>query len=306
MPKLDISRKQTINAPAEKVHDIISNFKHWQPWSPWLVAEPEAKVDIAEDGKSYSWDGKRVGSGEMEVLNETPTHIDYNLIFLKPWKSKAQVAFNLVEKDNATEVEWTMKSGWPFFLFWMKKQTEAFIGMDYERGLSMLKEYVENGKIESQLEFVDNQDYDGCDYIGITTSAPIKQVGPAMEKDFTALSQWAQNNNIEITGAPFSQYHKWNMVKGEVNYTAAIPINKEATDLPQNFKKGALPKMKLHTVRHKGSYDHLGNAWSTIVMQQRNKEFKANKKIHPMEFYLNDPAETKPADLITDVCFALK
>ena len=36
-----------------------------------------------------------------------------------------------------------------FFLFWMRRQMELFIGMDYERGLKMLKEWIETGQILS-------------------------------------------------------------------------------------------------------------------------------------------------------------
>jgi effector-binding domain-containing protein len=306
MPKMNISRKININAPVDKVYNVVSNFHEWQPWSPWLMAEPEAKVTINENGKSYSWNGSRVGSGEMEVTNETDTHVDYNLIFLKPWKGKAKVTFDLKPKADTTEVKWTMDSNLPFFLFFIKKQTEAFIGMDYDRGLGMLKEYVETGNIESKLEFIGQNTYDGCHYVGITTQTPFAKVGENMERDFTKLYEWAQKNNVEITGEPFSQYHKFNPVKGDINYTAAIPVVDTSTTIPEGSKRGHLPKLNLHTVRHHGSYNHLGNAWSTIMMQQRNKEFKANKKIHPLEFYKNDPSETAPKDLITDVSFVLK
>ena len=306
MSKMSVARNININAPVDKVHEVISNFNHWQPWSPWLIAEPEAEVKIAEDGKSYSWEGNRVGSGEMEIANETDTHIDYNLTFLKPWKSKAKVTFNLKSSAESTDVEWTMDSKWPFFLFFMKKQTEAFIGMDYDRGLKMLKEYVEDGEIQSKLEFLGNQDYAGCNYVGITTTTPFAKVGESMENDFNTLYEWSQANNVEIVGEPFSQYHKFDVVKGIVNYTSAIPVKDMDTVVPNGAKRGSLPKLNMHTVRHHGSYEHLGNAWSTVMMQQRAKEFKALKKIHPIEFYKNDPADTAPKDLITDVSFAVK
>ena len=306
MGKIDISRSITINASSDKIHNVLSDFNNWRPWSPWLIAEPEAKVDVNSDGKSYAWEGKRVGSGTMEILEESESHINYDLIFLKPWKSKAKTSFLFKPNGDSTEVTWTMNCGWPFFLFFMKKQTEAFIGMDYERGLRMLKEYIEEGEVSSTLEFRGVQDYKGCNYIGITTKANIKDVGPCMAKDFTALYEWATANNVEMAGVPFSQYHKWDVVKQEVNYTAAIPIAQDVTDIPDGSKKGSLPPLKLHTVRHLGPYDHLGNAWSTVIMQQRNKEFKAKKGIHPVEFYRNDPDEVAPKDLITDVCFAVK
>jgi len=306
MGKIHVSKKETIQAPADKIHGILSDFSSWRAWSPWLIAEPETKVNVTNNGKSYAWEGKRVGSGKMEIIDESEQTINYDLTFLKPWKSKAKTSFHLTPKGDSTEVEWIMDCGWPFFLFFMKKQTQAFIGMDYERGLKMLKEYVEDGKVSSQLEFKGVQAYKGCTFVGFTSKVSIDDVGSCMTKDFTALYDWAAKHNIEMTGDPFSQYHKWDVVKKEVNYTAAIPVPEDVSDIPKASKKGTLPTLKLHTVRHVGPYDHLGNAWSTIIMQQRGKEFKAKKGIHPLEFYRNDPDETDPKDLITDVCFAVK
>lgn len=306
MGKIHVSKKETIQAPPEKIHAVLADFNNWRVWSPWLIAEPEANVNVANNGKSYSWKGKRVGSGEMKILEETDTNIDYDLVFLKPWKSKAKTSFHLTPKGDSTEVEWTMDCNWPFFLFFMKKQTQAFIGMDYERGLKMLKEYIEEGQVSSQIEFKGIQNFAGCTYVGITTKANINEVGKHMTKDFTALYNWASQDGIEMTGDPFSQYHKWDVVKKEVSYTAAIPVPDKVSSIPEGSKKGTLPELELHTVRHVGPNEHLGNAWSTVIMQQRNKEFKAKKRIHPMEFYRNDPDDTDPKDLITDVCFAVK
>ena len=127
-----------------------------------------------------------------------------------------------------------------------------------------------------------------------------------MQRDFTGLYNWASEKKINITGEPFSQYHKWDVIKQKVHYTAAIPVEKGITNLPSGIVKGEIPQLKLHTLRHHGSYEHLGNAWSTLMMQKRAKDFKPKKGIPPMEFYKNDPEITEPEDLITDVCFAVK
>jgi effector-binding domain-containing protein len=306
MSKLNVSKSIEINAPAEKIRAVLSDFNLWQAWSPWLIAEPAAKVNVSQDGKSYDWQGRRVGHGEMQVIEENEHSINYDLKFLKPHKSKAKTAFHLRPNGNSTKVEWTMNSGWPFFLFFMRKQMEGYIGMDYLRGLTMLKEYLEKGKISSQLEFLPPQEFEGCDYLGYTKKIDLDDIESFSQKAFTSLYQWAGENDIEITGDPFSQYHKWDVVNKKVHLTLAIPVNEIIENIPEGSKTGSLPKMTLHTVRHHGSYDHLGNAWSTIMMQQRNKEFKAIKSIHPLEFYRTDPEDTAPKDLITDVCFAVK
>jgi effector-binding domain-containing protein len=301
MPKINVSKSISINAPQQKIKEFLADFHNWKNWSPWLICEPEATINYADDGKYYKWEGNRVGSGEMKVTGENDERIDYDLTFLKPWKSKAKVAFNFKEEGNQTIVNWTMKSSLPFFMFWMKKAMEIYVGMDYDRGLRMLKEEVELGKINSQLEFVGDNNFEGCNFIGIKTTTPFSKIGEAMEKDFNALHEFIGNNNIEVTGLPFSEYQKFDLVKDRVVYVSGFPVDKKPENLPNNFFFGSLPTLKMNTVRHKGTYDHLGNAWTAVMMMERNKEFKKNKKASPMEIYLNDPATTAPEELITDI-----
>ncbi len=301
MPKMNVSKSITVNASQQKVKDFLADFHNWKNWSPWLICEPEATINYADDGKYYKWEGSRVGSGEMQVIDESQNRIDYDLTFLKPWKSKAKVAFNFKEEGNQTIVNWTMDSSLPFFMFWMKKAMEIYIGMDYDRGLKMLKEELEQGKINSELEFVGSTNYEGCNFIGIKTTTPFSSIGEAMQKDFSALHDFINKNNIEVTGLPFSEYQKFNLVKDKVVYVSGFPVGSEPSNLPENFFYGSLPKMKMNTVRHKGTYDHLGNAWTAVMMMERNKEFKKNKKASPLEIYQNDPGTTAPEDLVTDI-----
>ena len=306
MPKMQISRSVEIDAPIEKIYSSLTNFKEWPNWSPWLIAEPGCKISYAEDGKSYEWEGQRIGSGNMEITDTAPNHmIDYNLVFLKPWKSKAKVKFLLEEKDNGVNVTWTMDSSLPFFMFFMKKMMEAYVGADYERGLEMLKPYLETGEVPSKLEFSGESVFEGCDYIGIKTDCAIETIGTQMESDYTKLRQAADQEGWELAGPPFSIYHKWDIVNGKVNYTACMPL-KSVTSVPEGFVSGSIPKTKVNTVRHVGSYYHVGNGWSTQMMMARNKEFKHNKKIDPFEVYLNNPADTAPKDLITEIHFPVK
>lgn len=306
MPKIHVQKSITINAPLEKVYDTIKDFHHWQAWSPWLLSEPEARVKVNEDGKYYEWEGNRVGAGNMTVLKEEKEQIDYDLTFLKPWKSEAKVKFNCKAKGNQTMVTWHMDSSLPFFMFWMKKSMTAFIGADYDRGLNMLKEYIEEGTVHSKLDFIGDTDFAGLTYIAIKRNTTMDQIGPAMENDFKKLGEYFETNNLEVAGQGFSIYHKWDMVKKQVSYTIGLPIDTIPNDLPSTFTAGHIPKTKTYKLRHTGSYKHLGNAWSTMYNMHRNKEIKPIKKIHPFEVYVNHPGEVKEEELITDVYFAVK
>lgn len=306
MPKTHVKKSIVIDAPAHRVFSIVNDFHHWSIWSPWLVAEPEARVKVREDGKFYEWEGNRTGAGEMSIVNEEQDKfVDCDLTFLKPWKSTAKVKFILQADGQKTGVSWTMDSSLPFFLFWMKKSMEAFIGADFDRGLKMLKEYVEKGKVNSRLEFKGISSHSGGKYFGIqkeTTMENLKDMG----SDFARLGEFIKSNNISPTAPLFTMYHKWDMVKGKVRYTAGVPVSNIPANIPADFVTGEIPAGKIYTLRHIGAYDHLGNAWTTLYMMQRNKEFKPIKNVHPYEMYLNMPGEVPESELITDIVFSIK
>ena len=300
---MHINRSITIDVPKAKVHETLSNFNHWKPWSPWLICEPEAEVKINPDGKYYEWVGKRVGSGNMNITSETDSEIKIDLTFLKPWKSKAKTYFFLKDSNGSTEVTWSMDSSLPFFMFFMKKMMMRLIGMDYDRGLLMLKDYCEKGEVEASLEFMGESQLEGFKYLGLKNDSSIDDMPNTMEADFGKLMGFAAKHKEVCSDEWFSIYHKFAFGKNRASYTSGVKLNGELVEanLPDGFFVGSVPGTKVHTVRHKGRYDLIGNAWSAITSMQRAKEFKVNKGIHPMEFYRNSPKEVEKKDLITDI-----
>lgn len=309
MPKMHVERSVLIHAPIEKVFKTISDFHTWTSWSPWLVAEPDAKVDVREDGKYYAWDGDIVGSGEMTISNEVPnTSVDIDLLFLKPWKSKAEVSFTMKEEGDGVLLMWDMDSSLPFFLFWMKKMMEAFVGNDYKRGLTMLKDYAELDHVPAVLSVKGMEEFKSTNYIGIKRGIiTVAEMSGAMEADYSKLMAYVMDGKQEnIAGPSFSIYHKWNMVKGQVSYTACVPVNEIPSDLPDGVITGSIPATKVHVIHQTGPYRHIGNVWSAQYMRLRGKKFKGNKGIDPMERYLNSPTNTEENNLETEVLFAVK
>ena len=307
MPKTRVEKSITIAANEEKVKSIITDFNHWEHWSPWLILEPEAKVSVSSVGKSQEWDGKRIGAGRMTIEKVGDSVINYDLTFLKPWKSKAKVDFIVKPvDDNNTVLTWTMDGSLPFFMFWMKTMMERMIGMDYHRGLLMLKDYIEKGSVDVKLEFLGESDYAGCKYVGVKNECTIDNIGKVMEIDFKKLRDFAKGNGEIITDEWFTVYHKYDFNKNKVVYTSGIGVKSAQQNLPSGLINGNLDSTKVQTVRHIGSYELLGNAWNAIMSMDRAKEFKKNKKIPPMEFYRNNPHESDPKDLITDICMAVK
>ena len=119
-----------IQKEVKSIFNYLNDFHNWPQWSPWLIADPNTSLNIDTDGKYYIWEGDVTGSGDMRVLSETKNKsLSCSLNFYKPWKSKVEVDFYLEEKSDGTKVAWTMKSSLPWFLFWMKKSMEVYVGM---------------------------------------------------------------------------------------------------------------------------------------------------------------------------------
>lgn len=306
MPQINVTRSITIHSPISDVYSTLSDLNHWIKWSPWLIMEEGVDINISGDGKFYSWKGARVGEGEMKVALENPNNsIEYDLTFLKPWKSEANVKFLLSDNNDRTTVTWSMSSKLPFYLFWMKKMMEAYIGMDYERGLLLLKDYIEKGEVLSKLYFKGESTFAGTKYIGIKRDCAIDEMSNFMVTDFGKLETFIKDHSDIATNEAFTIYHKWDLIKRKANYTSCIGVTMMPENLPNDMINGKIPQTKIYTLRHTGPYHHLGNAWSTLYNMHRGKEFKPIKGIHPFEKYVSDPQKTEEKNLITDVIFPI-
>lgn len=304
MPAFHVEKSIEINVTPDVVYAFLSDFNNWRVWSPWLILEPESKVTVAPEGKQYSWDGKRTGSGEMKITKETPAkRLDTQVTFLKPWKSTSSAWFELKPTANGTHLTWGMDSSLPFFLFFMKKMMTAYIGMDYNRGLNMLKDYLETGAVPSKLTFKGIADFAGCSYIGFKTACAMDSIDEKMKADFGKLFSWNKANPGLLNGIPFSIYHKWDIVKNAVVYTAAFPVKSIPANLPAGAITGTIPATKVNSITHTGNYKHLGNAWSAQYNMQQAKVFKWKKGIDPFETYNTMPGSVAENEQVTEVHF---
>ena len=142
-----VERAATVNAPAEKVFPLISDFRQWMNWSPWEGRDPAMKRSYsgAERGKGavYAWEGnKNVGCGCMEILEaSSPSKIVIKLDFLKPFEAHNTAEFTMLPRGGATSVAWVMHGPAPFMskVMHVFMNMDRMIGKDFEAGLANLK-----------------------------------------------------------------------------------------------------------------------------------------------------------------------
>jgi len=150
-----IERTAVVNAPADRIYPLISDFHQWLNWSPWEGRDPALKRTYSgpERGKGavYAWDGnKNVGSGRMEILeaslpSNSPSKVVIKLDFLKPFEAHNTAEFTMLPQGGATSVIWVMHGPAPFLSKVMQvfMNMDRMIGRDFEAGLANLKTITE-------------------------------------------------------------------------------------------------------------------------------------------------------------------
>lgn len=303
MPKYSVAKSIVIAASPERVFEVVSDFGTWTTWSPWLIAEPDARVDVAGAaatvGHSYRWEGQRVGAGQMAMAAVSPTALAIDLAFLKPFKSKAKVGVLLAAEGDGTRVTWTMDTALPFFMFFLVNMMKTMIGMDYTRGLRMLRDLIERGEIQSQVEVVGVVDMPALRWAGLAASSSVDTIDKEMGAQFDALKARLAEGDAETVGPILSLYTKMDLGAGRFDYIAAAQVPDGAT--PAGLAAGDLAPGKAFKVRHTGRYDFIGNGWTIAMSHMRAGKHRMIKKRPSLEVYLNDPETTPEAELVTEI-----
>jgi len=294
-----------INKPMDEIFNLVSDFNTWRSWSPWLCQEPECPVQITAAantiGHAQAWNGERIGQGEMRLTATAPDHLEYDLHFLKPWKSHSRVTFKFTPQDDGVTVVWSMRGTVPIFLFFLRNMMSAWIGSDYTRGLAMLKEYAETGKVLSRVEVKGEVERDSFHYLGRHRKCAIADIGPGMQTDFESLADLEKQNKLPAPDFFLSFAHQFNFVKGECEYTAAYGYRNAPEHQASDLEKGMIPQHQAQQVDHFGAYHHLGNAWSTLIGYQKHNKKKPSKRIPKYEVYVTLPDSDTEENLHTQL-----
>lgn len=302
MPKMNVAESILIQKNSTEIFNLLNDFSNWNSWSPWNILEKEIKSNVTDGGKYYDWIGELSGSGNMKILSEIPDkELKIDLNFIKPFKSNAKITFILEEKGENTQVSWKMDSSLPFFLFFMAKMMKTYIAMDFERGLLLLKDLAETGRVKCNMEFTPKAAFESLQFIGIRSTCTKANLPITSQTNFTDLMMFFDNKEDLISREAFTMYEVFDPVKDKIVLISAIPVHSFPIDLPANFTCGKLPSMTVSKVKMTGPYYHLGNPWAAMSMRERGKRFKKNKKQNPMEIYYNHPSNTTSEELITEV-----
>lgn len=308
---MQVKRTASIKVPAAEVFAKVVDFHQWPGWSPWLVAEPDTKIEISGDGKSvgaiYSWEGEIVGTGEIEHINiEEGKSLDLEIRFTKPFESTSKVAFRFEEdpqSGHSTLVTWSMDGKIPKV---MATMMGTMVAMDYDRGLSMLKSLCETGEIHSKTEVKGTVERPAVNYIGIQFSCKMEAIEEASGKAFHDFKAALEKAGIPVPPEFLSVYSDFDLEAREFGVISGCAVESLPNPLPEGLVSGTMPAHDAFQVEHKGSFKHLGNGWFVGLQRLHHQGLKQNNAIKPYETYPANWEEIPAQDILTKIYFPQK
>lgn len=310
----NVTRTRTINAPAPVVYNHVNDYKNWEAWSPWIEKNPSTKLILPDQtkgvGGSYSWEDED-GFGKMTTIDtEENVSITQEMQFEDFPPSTINWNFESNE-DGSTDVTWTMKGdnlpfGFKAYTAFTGSMEEQ-VGPDFTRGLELLDSVVVADMKKYSITVDGITQHSGGYYLYNTASCKISEIDSKMMEMMPKLMAYAEENNINIAGAPFTNYLKWDEDNNATIFSSCIPTTEKIISTKSDILTGQLEPFKAVKTTLRGNYDNLPEAWDKAMeyIPQYGLEFADDGPM--LETYVTDSSkEPNPANWVTEIYIAVK
>ncbi|MDR3417091.1 MAG: SRPBCC family protein [Nevskia sp.] len=312
--KVHVQRTAKIQAPVSQVFALVDSYREFDKWSPWSQKDPQLKVRTSGQpfgvGAAYEWTGNpSVGSGSQEIVTSTPyTEVQSRLMFTG-FADPSTASFDLEPDGAITLLTWGLdvNLGHNPMMHYVGLLLDRQIGPDYEQGLQRLKALAESrpktdfSALKAELVTLKPQSYA---YVSGSTSTDPAAVSAALAPAYAKVSAYLSGTGLKPAGPPLAVTRRWDPQAKVYEFDAGIPVEgvpQAATGEVKIAQAYAGPALK---VEHKGPYGDLGKTYDLL---DAFKTAYALKDAGPSwEQYLNDPAGTPEAELLTAVYVPVK
>jgi effector-binding domain-containing protein len=135
----------------------------------------------------------------------------------------------------------------------------------------------------------------------IRTRTPVQDLSQVLGKAYGAIAQYLGELREQPAGPPFTAYYNMDMQNLDVEI--GFPVSKK---LPGrgDILASEIPGGKLATCLHTGPYSEVEPAYNALSQWIKDNGHEATGVAY--EMYLNDPAQTPPQELQTQIALPLK
>ena len=289
----DVHRSKVIAASPAQVWPYVSNWEKINMWSPWVRMDTTLKLEYAGQqgsvGSKYSWDSKKMGSGEQTITALDPNRsLEAELKIKMYGESTSKTSIMLHDTAGGTEVTWGMKGENNFMGRIMSSlmNMDKMIGKEYEKGLNSLDSLMATVPKTTTPEMkINTEDYPGGKYLGVRSTIKISEMKDFFGKNFNLAMEGAKTAKAEMAGPPSGLYYTWEQEKNMTDVAAAIPI-KNDVKVPKGLTLFVIPASKALTIDYMGGYTGLGSAHGAMAAYIKSNNLTQSAPV--IEEYITD------------------
>lgn len=137
--------------------------------------------------------------------------------------------------------------------------------------------------------------------LSIRTITPVQNLPQEFGKAFGVIAQYLGTLGEEPAGAPYAAYFNMDMDNLEVEI--GFPVSKALPE-KDNIQSTEIPGGKSARCLYTGPYNQIERAYNALTEWVKENGYEATGVAY--EFYLNDPEEVTPEELMTHIVFPLK
>lgn len=135
----------------------------------------------------------------------------------------------------------------------------------------------------------------------IRTRTAVQNLPQVMGESYGTIAQYLGGLGEQPVGPPFAAYYNTDMQDMDVEI--GFPVAKKLAG-KDNIKAGELPTGKIASCVYCGPYIEMAPAYEALAIWVEENGYEPTGIAY--EFYLNDPGEVTPEELMTQIVFPLK
>ncbi|MBX2851855.1 MAG: SRPBCC family protein [Phycisphaeraceae bacterium] len=147
--KYQVASTIMIDAPRERIHELIADLEQWDHWEPWREKDPKIVITRGNQTSGVdacqSWTDKS-GGGELVITRSNPGYgVDYDLLLAGKYECQASIT-HAPTGDGPVRVTWLMSGSAdiPVLGGYLAKLMPRMIRPMFDRGLQKLKQAAES------------------------------------------------------------------------------------------------------------------------------------------------------------------
>lgn len=303
----EVSRSIVINRSAAVVYAQIEDFKVWEKWSPWLERDSSI-VNLYNgqvgEGAKVTWTSEKSGSGAMIIEKTTADSLLLIRLSINDFAA-FESKFILTEAKGVTTVRWSDSGKMGYLSRWLILFAESMMGGDLAKGLSNLKQHVEQQPQATNFRLapIEMSETNPIKVYSLLDSCAPQEVSKKLADLYGTLLPFLQKNNMESLGAPMAIYYVYTAEK--VVLEAAIPVVENKAKPEGKILARTLPATTCISASVFGDYKYLAQGFVQMIdsINTYGYEFVGPQ----FDLYITDPTTVKsPLEIETKMFFPVK